>query len=179
MKLKKWKEGVNYCVENAIRMRDDGEILMKNGSYGHAYFSFYTAMEELGVALYILKHFNKPNPKKVYKFLMSHERKRTLMTFDFFSEKIQDLEIPKDYLKDVYLSGEEFEIWMGKKLNKQLEIWDKRNRGIYVSLKKGFSDWITPKEITIEDLTFFKEKLDKTLESWERSLDFLNRRKIL
>jgi hypothetical protein len=39
------------------------------------------------------------------------------MTFDFFSEKIQDLNLPKDYLKDAYISGKEFEIWMRKKLN--------------------------------------------------------------
>jgi len=55
MDLDNWKKGVIYCIENAIRMRDDGELLTKNSSYGHTYFSYYTAMEGLGVALYILR----------------------------------------------------------------------------------------------------------------------------
>lgn len=103
MDLKKWKEGMVHCVNNAIHLRDDSELLMKKGSYGHTYFSFYTATEELGVALYIIKHISKLNPKKIYDFLMSHEKKKILMTFNFFSEKIKDLELPTDYLKDVFI----------------------------------------------------------------------------
>jgi len=51
MDLKKWKGGMQHCVNKSIHLRDNGELLMKKDSYGHAYFSFYTATEELGVAL--------------------------------------------------------------------------------------------------------------------------------
>ena len=37
MKLKKWKEGLKLCINNAIQLRDDSELLIENTSYGHAF----------------------------------------------------------------------------------------------------------------------------------------------
>jgi len=42
MNLKKWQNGLKLYLKNAERLRDYEEVLMEKGSYGHAYFSFYT-----------------------------------------------------------------------------------------------------------------------------------------
>ena len=58
MELDVWQKGLKLCIENITRLRDDGLILMENGSYGHAYFSFYTAMEEFWKAYFVPGQLN-------------------------------------------------------------------------------------------------------------------------
>lgn len=54
--------------------------------------------------------------------------------------------------------------------NKQLKIWEKRNR-IYLSLNEDLSDWVTYKDITREELKLFLEYLNKQIEVITRIKD--------
>lgn len=181
MDLTKWKKGLKLCFSNAVRLRDDGELLLNNGSYGHAYFSFYTAMEELGLALIILKSFKEPKPKELQKFVrskQSHQKKSMLNVFDFFKEEIKNLNLPKDYLKKLWESGKTYEQFIAEKLDKKLGIWEKRNRGIYLSLNKNYTYWLTPQDITPDDSKLLRKKLIETIESWKGTMAFLERHKM-
>ncbi len=66
MNIKNWQKGLELYLNNAIQLRDDGERLMEKGLYGHVYFSFYTALEELGVAGIILENYRDPKPNELY-----------------------------------------------------------------------------------------------------------------
>ena len=69
MKLDDWREGINLCIGNIDQLIKDGELLLKHKSYGHAYFSFYTAMEEISVVNFIMQRCYSPDPEGLKKFL--------------------------------------------------------------------------------------------------------------
>ncbi|KKN29245.1 hypothetical protein LCGC14_0846100 [marine sediment metagenome] len=152
MDLKKWQNGLKLYLKNAEQLRDDGEILMEKSSYGHAYFSFYTALEEVGMALYILDNFRESKPEEMQNFIKSsgsHKRKSKIMIFDSFTEKIKDLNLSDDEEKEMIKTGESIEDFYARKLDEKLGFWEKRNRGIYVSLNRKKNDWLIPQNMTL------------------------------
>ena len=78
MKLEIWHEGLNNCIDHINQLREDGDLLINKGSFSHAYFFYYTAIEELATANYILGHFNYPSPKDLKKIIYSHEKKKKI-----------------------------------------------------------------------------------------------------
>ena len=180
MKLKKWQKGLELYVRNAEQLRDDGELLMENGSYGHAYFSFYTALEEVGMVLFILENWEKQNTKELQKLIKSkgsHKKKSKIMIFDSFTEKIKDLNLPENHLKEMFQTEESIEDFYARKLDEGLGIWEKRNRGIYVSLNKEKNDWLTPQDIIRDDLTLIHEAVNNQLDSANNAIAIMKRSK--
>ena len=178
MNLKRWQEGLSLCMNNIIRLRDDGELLMEQGSFGHAYFSFYTAIEELGVAFYILSNYHNPKPKELNKLIHSkdsHKRKAYLHIFDMYKSKIKDLPLPKDHLKELFKTGESFEEYYARILDKHYGIWDKRNRGIYFSPNKNYSDWLVPQSLTSNDVTELYEGLNEKIVEMQNGMTLMKR----
>lgn len=175
MDLTKWRQGYDLYLNNAIRLRDDGVLLLEHNSYGHAYFSFYTAMEELGVAMYILHHYSEPNLKEFKKFYKSHNKKSPLMIFDLFGSELENIQIPKDFYKKTFPEEDSMETEYGHILSKNLNIWNKRNQGIYCSLTKDGKNWITPNGIAFEDVKKFQKRLNKNIESYLRAKETLKR----
>jgi len=49
MDLETWRNGIDICIDNVLRLYEDGKLLIENGSFGHACFSFITAFEEMGL----------------------------------------------------------------------------------------------------------------------------------
>jgi len=180
MDLKKWQNGLKLYLKNAEQLRDDGEILMEKGSYGHAYFSFYTALEEVGMALYILDNFREPNPKELQKFIKSmgsHKRKTKIMIFDSFTEKIKDLNLSDDKEKEMFKTGESLEGFYARKLNKRFGIWEKRNKGIYVSLNRMKNDWLVPQDMSLDDLTLIRDAANKQIRDMNNAIALMERMK--
>ncbi len=77
MDLYTWRKGITVSIDNVIQLYKDGNLLMENGSFGHACFTFITTFEEMGVALFILGNFDEPKPRKLEKFL-NHSKKITI-----------------------------------------------------------------------------------------------------
>ncbi|MFX1480936.1 MAG: AbiV family abortive infection protein [Promethearchaeota archaeon] len=183
MDLKNWQKGLDHYINNAIYLRDDGEILMEKGSLGHAYFFFYTALEELGVASFILENYHDPNPRELNRLLKSigsHKRKSKLIIFNSFAEKIKDLDLPSNHLKEVFRTGESIEDFYARKLDKKLKIWEKRNRGIYVSLSKDTKKWFIPQDIILDDLKLIHEAVNTHIQNFKNAIVNMERlRKIL
>ena len=180
MNLKKWQNGLKLYLKNAEQLRDDGKSLMEKGSYGHAYFSFYTALEEVGMSLYILENFREPNPKVLQKFIKSkgsHKRKAKIMIFDSFTEKIKDLNLSDDEEKEMFKTRESIEAFYARKLDEGLGIWEKRNRGVYVSLNKEKNDWVTPQDVTLDDLTLIREAVNKQIRDMNNAIALMERMK--
>ncbi len=178
MNIKKWQNGLKLYLKNAIQLRDDGETLMEKGSYGHAYFSFYTALEELGVASIILENYHDPKPNELQKFIKSkgsHKKKSQMLIFDSFAPKIQDLNLPDNHMKEAFQTGEAIEEFYARKLDEGLEIWEKRNKGIYVSLDKNKSDWNTPQDFTVDDLDAIHQVINKQIDNMENALRLMER----
>ncbi len=158
MNINEWRNGINLCIDNALRFFKDGEILMKNGSYGHACFSFITAFEELGVAYYIIDHFNTPQPAKLKKFL-NHVKKLSLTSFRSTPYLTGDHNILLEYLKlaeKQLTTQNSFEesrktereiLAFGNELRRINSLKYIRNRGLYIELNKSKTTFQTPKEI--------------------------------
>ena len=75
MKVNKWREGINICIDNVLQLFNDGTTLMEKGSYGHACFLFLTAFEETAVAYFIIDRFDTPVPGIFIRALRQGRRK--------------------------------------------------------------------------------------------------------
>lgn len=172
MDLDTWRKGVTVSIDNVIQLYKDGNLLMENGSFGHACFSFVTAFEEMGVALYILGSFNDPKPTKLEKFL-NHKKKimlsnvaSVIATMDSFGNlrNLYDALI-KD--KDKNFKGgniQKSEIYkFADELQKMESLWYLRIHGIYVTLNNAKTDFSSPIHIGKKYAEKLKEKLKKAL----------------
>jgi len=180
MDIKTWHKGIDISIENVIRLRDDGILLMNSGSYGHAYFSFYMAIEEMAVAYFILNRMFDPEPKELKEFL-EHEKKGPLVIFKIFKSEIPGtdwrLSIKKKMIKatmeNLEKTGstafgskkhlESAQYIMGKEYSRIKKLWDMRNRGLYVSPNKDLTSWHSPKDFKKDDLTEILEKLNSAI----------------
>lgn len=70
----KWQDGLNLCLDNAVELKKSCEIMCKLGKLHHTFFFYFTALEELGTASFILNRFNNPAPSQL-KRLLKHPRK--------------------------------------------------------------------------------------------------------
>lgn len=72
-----YDEGIRLCTENAFKLLEDAEILLKNGSYGHALGLSILAVEEYGkkIMLVAAKFGCKKVDRQFWKDFRSHEWK--------------------------------------------------------------------------------------------------------
>ncbi len=158
MDIDVWRNGINLYIENALQLNEDGKVLMQNKSFGHACFSFITALEELGVAYYIMDHFNAPQPAKLKNFL-NHVKKLSLSSFKITPYLTRDQNTLIEYLKltEQYLLSqnnskekkktEKEIIALGNELRKINSLKYLRNRGLYIELNRSKKAFQTPKEL--------------------------------
>ncbi len=180
MELKIWLKGLDHYLENIKQLRDDGLLLMDNGSLGHAYFSFFTALEESAMISYIIKSLYTPNPVALRKFL-KHKLKVPYAIFralkgDFSFDKT-DEEVKKLFLNQRTSSlgmelkpdefTETFEFKAGEIIEKKKKMWKLRNMGIYVGINKNNKRWTTPNEVKIGDIEFILKGLNQRIEVLE------------
>jgi AbiV family abortive infection protein len=52
MKAIDFREGYEVSIDHAIRLAQDADLLAENGSFGHAFFLYFTAMEEVVKAVH-------------------------------------------------------------------------------------------------------------------------------
>jgi len=171
MKLKTWQNGVNIVIDNVISLYNDGILLMKNGSFGHACFSFYTAMEEIGVAYFILSLYNNPDTNKLRNFL-NHRKKMAatnLIELIFSAKPFGNMgEFYKSLLHDMkgdYRSGKKSS--RVSKIIKDIQdrdnLWYLRNHGIYTSLNHDRTDFLSPSQLDRDLAESIKKKLEFVL----------------
>jgi len=161
LEIDEWRNGINLCIENVMRFYKDGELLLKNKSFGHACFSFITAFEEAAIAYFIMERFNDPQPKQL-KDLFKHRRKLSLSSFKSAPIMTRDFSVMREYFnliqkqllhklkpKNVDYSEEDI-IELGKVLREQNSLMYLRNRSIYIRMNRSKTEFITPKEIKEE-----------------------------
>lgn len=182
MDLDTWRKGMTVSIDNVLQLYKDGILLMENGSFGHACFSFVTAFEEMGVALFILGTFNEPNPTKLEKFL-NHSKKiglsnitSLITTMEPFGnirnlyhallkDKEKNFEINKKQKSEVRKFADE--------LQKLENLWYLRIHGLYVSLNNSKTDFLSPTHIGKEHAERLKEKLKTALPFLQVERDML------
>ena len=161
MNVKTWQEGLNKIIDNINQLIEDGDLLSKNGSYGHAYFLFYTAFEELSKAYYILARFDNPAPAGLKKTLGKHIRKAILSTGATYLPEVEDLPDIISVLKESKsknftfgsrssLDSQRFKL--GEKIQQRKNILYWRERSIYVDINSGNTDFLTPVDISIDHI---------------------------
>ena len=155
MELEKWKNGANICIDNINRLIEDGMLLIQNKSYGHACFSFITALEEIGVAYLILGTFNDPKPKEFKKFL-NHKKKMGISNIvniiltggpEGITKKLNSIINSTEFeTKSKKAKMDDFLI-LSDEIQKNENLWFLRNAGIYVNLDSSKQDFIHPGQI--------------------------------
>lgn len=189
MKSEKWIEGINLCIDNIERLKKDGEILRDNDSYGHAFFSFYTAMEEMAIASYMLKNIYTPNPKELNKFIKKHRVKGPLGISKVYKEHLGKKDYGSEFWGDIsklhrkfmkinHTSKEydfEFNKLLGKKIQKSENLWYLRNRGIYIDLSKDLTHFLGPQDIKQEKLDEIHKLLGIAIDKLKGSRDSIVR----
>ena len=77
------------------------------------------------------------------------------IVLDLFSQNTCKIDETKDIESPQFL--------MGKQLEKQFKLWEKRNR-IYVNMNRRSTDWVLPKDFKKEDLTLMRTLLNEIIE---------------
>ena len=155
MEIETWKNGANICIDNVNHLIEDGKLLIENKSYGHACFSFITALEEMGIAYFILGNFFSPKPKEFKKFL-THKKKMVISNIINLVTTGEPIGITKKL--NLMLSSSDFEVKTKKEkmdevfklsneIQKKENLWFLRNAGIYVGLDSSKKDFIHPGQI--------------------------------
>jgi len=167
MDLENWREGIDVCITNVEQLYEDGILLLENGSYGHACFSFITALEEMAVAFFIIGNFNEPKPKKL-KNLLKHSKKlmvSNLLRYVYdFPEGINSPNFFRTLFNEAKKStkGEKNKKTIEKlvkDVQEQENIWYLRNRGIYVNLNRSKTKFTHPQQINKGYALALKKKL--------------------
>ena len=156
MDIKEWRNGIQLSINNGIQLYNDGIALKKTESYGHAIFSFVTALEEIAVAYYILERFDKPEPEGIKGFF-NHKKKLSLSSLrsevprkyvnviDYYELRKKQLKLEIEGKIDSQIEKRFFKI--GDRARKSMSLWYLRNRGIYLSLNKEKSKFLSPNEL--------------------------------
>ncbi|MFW9971628.1 MAG: AbiV family abortive infection protein [Candidatus Odinarchaeota archaeon] len=172
MDIDSWRDGIDICIENVERLSKDGKLLMENGSYGHACFSFITAFEEIGVAYFILANFDTPKPAKLKKFLKHHIKiaVSNLITLVLTGGSTSNLRSFYNTFSELLINGMQNEkkkqtamLKLGKEIQEDENLWYLRNRGIYVTLNNSFTKFLSPDQIGKEQAETLKKKLEDSL----------------
>jgi len=167
MDLENWREGINICITNVEQLYEDGILLLENGSYGHACFSFITALEEMAVAFFIIGNFDEPKPKKLKNFL-KHSKKLMVSNLLRYVYDFPDDIDSSNFFRTLF--NEAKKSTKGEKNKKAIEklvkdvqeqenIWYLRNRGIYVDLNTSKTRFIHPQQINRGFALALKKKL--------------------
>ncbi|MFW9881364.1 MAG: AbiV family abortive infection protein [Candidatus Thorarchaeota archaeon] len=177
MNLNIWRKGFDLCVKNAMELARSGELMLKEENLAHAYFFYFTALEELGAAGFIAFRINEPVPEKLKKFL-NHRKKVALSFIQTFNLKFlipDDLD-EEEYLdilregvnkKDILASEKFVQSKMYKRAEKLLrkkDLIELRHRSLYIGLKKDSSDFLSPKLITRDDVDSIKSLFTDRME---------------
>lgn len=155
MKVNKWREGINLCIDNVLQLFNDGKLLMENGSYGHACFLFLTAFEETAVAYFIIDRFDSPSPEKLHKRdFLNHLKKFSLARFKTFlisgdlSSFNDFLKILREQIQNGAIKNYESKLRnLEKKIQRRNSFWNFRNNCIYTSLDQRTLKYESPKDI--------------------------------
>jgi AbiV family abortive infection protein len=166
--LKKWQEGMDISIANIEQLLKDGYILMKNGSYGHAFFLLITAFEEIAIVYFIMDNYNNPKPRELHKRkFLTHFKKYAYSRFKTFL-MTGHINFLKEYLNIIKNAIEYHKkkpnIKKLKNLEKKVQtidnIWNLRNDSIYTSIDQNSLEFKSPlnfdKRITINTYNSLK-----------------------
>ncbi len=188
MDLKTWIQGVDLYMESIIQLRDDGLLLIKHGSIGHAYFSFFTALEETAMISYIIKRLYNPEPetfKRLFKhkmkipYAMFRALKKNLSLKDLSEEEIKSLSDAKgktvglEFDLNTFKNSQEF--IMGEMIIKQNDLWNLRNNSIYLDISDDNKKWITPKDVKPEKAELLLKGLNERIESLKETIEHIHK----
>ncbi len=187
MDIKEWQRGINVSINNGIELYNNGKFLVEKGSYGHGLFLLITALEEISVAYFIMESFDTPRPDQLQrrKFL-EHSKKMALTNykagqFAFLGDNTIQEKILKEnkriLQKEINNRVSAFydKIYrnIGKDITKGINLWDLRNRGIYVRLNKENTQFLSPQDISKEKVLEIARLVDRQIIHVQMQRDML------
>lgn len=187
MDIKEWQRGINVSINNGIELYNNGKSLIKKGSYGHGLFFLITALEEISVAYFIMESFDTPRPDQLQrrKFL-EHSKKMALTNYkagqfaflgnNAIQEKILKENkrlLQKDISNRVSAFYDKIYRNIGKDITKGINLWDLRNRGIYVRLNRENTQFLSPQDISKEKVLEIARLVDRQILHVQMQRDML------
>jgi len=103
MKRSDFRKGYELCMENTAYLMRDGDFLADNGSFSHAFFLYFTAMEEAAKAyFYAGIHANLFTHDALRSFLIDHQSKTAFFFWFLVGQHMLEgkMELPSEVSRD-------------------------------------------------------------------------------
>jgi len=171
MKAIDFRKGYEVCINHAIRLAHDADSLAENGSFGHAFFLYFTAMEEAVKSMfYALVHIGVLEyDEKVKRDIMKHMDKTA--TFAGFLSSQMTMK-KKDFDSSIKVpTREEFTKSIAEIVEAISEFRRLRETSLYVDLKK--IKWNNPMDFPESDFNSAREYISYFISSVRQKFDIL------
>lgn len=169
MKAIDFQKGYEVCINHAIRLAHDADLLAENGSFGHAFFLYFTAMEEAVKSVhYALVHANVLEyDEKVKRDLRKHMDKTAIFAGVLSSQTIMK---QKDFDSPAKMPTREelTESFVGI-VEAISEFRRLRETSLYVDLKKN--KWDDPMDFPETDFNSAREYISNFISFVKQTYD--------
>lgn len=180
MKIETWQEGFTKIIDHIVQLKQDGDSLVSRGSYSSGYFLYFTALEEIAKAYFILARFEKPAPKEFRSRLSDHRTKVQLSARKVLDPELKDLpdmvEIIKEIKSEIPKFGspkdfgsKSFQLGIKLEERKKLSRW--RFRSLYIDIDSKKEIFLLPDEIPIDIVKELKEQLEREIAELQATRD--------
>ena len=165
------EKGVKLCLKNARRLIEDANLLIDNGSFGHALFFLITSIEEVSKAFMYtssrLESQKIEELKEVYRhdikcmYYLSFILGQLILIYGKTREKYEGKPLDID---DFFILGED----LTSSLEEMLAL---REWSLYVDFEDG--EWFSPFDIKHKDVTTLVAFAENHLKNIERLCEIL------
>lgn len=155
MKAIDFRKGYEVCINHAVRLAHDADLLAQNGSFGHAFFLYFSAMEEAVKSMfYALVHIGiLEYDEKVKRDMVKHMDKTAIFVGFLSSQRITKQK-DFDYSSEMPTREELIEsfVELGKAIGEFRRL---RETSLYADLKKN--KWNSPMDFPESDFNSARE----------------------
>lgn len=166
------EEGVKCCLDNAESLLKDAQLLLENGSAGHALFLIISAIEEASKAfIHAGRRIGAWTPGETEKDVVTHASKLSLFVFHLIAAALEDVfktrrnRIFRPQQPAKPLDIDDF-VEMAEDLDSALkDLWESRLVALYVDRKNG--KWTSPSQIEKSEVEHWLEVAQRYLRTTE------------
>ena len=168
---KNLEKGVKLCLKNARRLIKDANLLIDNGSYGHALFFVITSLEEVSKAFMYTSSRLESQKIEELKEVYRHDIKHVYYLSFFLGQLIEIYGKTVEKYEGKPLDVDDFFI-LGEGLTSSVEeMLALREWSLYVDFEDG--EWFSPFEIKRENVTTMIAFAESHLKNTERLCEIL------
>jgi len=171
MKAIDFRKGYEICINHAIRLAHDADLLAENSSFGHAFFLYFTAMEEAVKSVhYALVYADVLEYDKKVEKDISHHMPKTAMFAGFLVS--QAMMKQKDFDSSAKMPTREELIESFSGLAEDINEFRRlREKSLYVDPKNN--KWNDPTNFPEADFNAAREYISQLISGVRQNFDIL------